>query len=150
MLVSIFAMNVVFRMFFSLYLEEQEDAQMRSIGNGVYTYFSSMLDAQLGNANDWSHWNDTYEFVKGEFPKYQEDNLNPDTIKNISASFIIYLLGDSIYNKQYFDLEQEQFTDFRAGFDKDFDRVAEVLGKVKTLRAYSRSETAFILCPLRT
>jgi hypothetical protein len=138
-------MNIVFRMFFNLYLEEQEDAQMRSIGKGINSYISSMLDAQLGNANDWSHWNDTYAFVNGKSPNYERDNLNADTFLNLNASFIIYTLGDSIFKKQYFDLDHGQFADFAAGFDSDFTRVAEAAGKAEDISGIFKLGDSFYL-----
>lgn len=145
MLVSIFIMNFVFWLFFNSYLEEQENAQIASTGNGINTFLGDMLDDQQGNANDWAHWDDTYSFVNGESPLYPVLNLNADTFVNLNADFIIYVVDNSIYYKQYFDIERMKPGEFSAAFDTDFLRVTEAAGRADDVSGIYKLDDGFYL-----
>lgn len=55
---------------------------------------------------DWSEWDDTYYFVKGENPKYIDDNIMDDTFINLKINiFAIIDSSDKIIYSKGFDYE---------------------------------------------
>jgi signal transduction histidine kinase len=63
---------------------------------------SENLSRQLG---DWSKWDDTYNYVIGEYPEYLEDNMMDGTFTNLKLNFIWMcdISGNKLYSK-FFDL----------------------------------------------
>jgi signal transduction histidine kinase len=55
---------------------------------------------------DWSVWDDTYNFVKGDFPDFVDSNINEETFDNfgINAIIIVNDSGDISYGG-YYDLD---------------------------------------------
>jgi len=51
-------------------------------------------------AGDWSHWDDTYYFVKGENEGYIDETLLDETLENIETIFVIF--GDT-NNQSYYE-----------------------------------------------
>jgi len=40
---------------------------------------------------DWSVWDDTYLYIKGDYPEFPEVNLQKATFENTMLNFMIYL-----------------------------------------------------------
>lgn len=39
---------------------------------------------------DWAYWNDTYAFVRGEFPEYVEANLAPESFQALQLNLMLF------------------------------------------------------------
>ena len=63
---------------------------------------------QLGRTTiDWAHWDDTYEFVRGEYDDYVSDNLGDEVLVNLGLNFMIYQDNDGrIVFSKFVDLEE--------------------------------------------
>ncbi|MDD5016687.1 MAG: diguanylate cyclase [Eubacteriales bacterium] len=127
MLISVVISNLIFGAFFNNYLIGQENAQLVSVSNNISSYFSEKIKAYQGTANDWGHWDDTYEYLNNENPDYIELNLVEDTFIYLDINFILFFDDDgAIFYKQFYNFDEEQFTEFEDGFFEDFDKVIEI------------------------
>ncbi len=65
------------------------------------------LDKEIDNlsstSNDWSYWDDTYQFVQDGNSTYVESNLTDDTFKNLHLNFIIYVnkTGKTVFGRAF-------------------------------------------------
>jgi two-component sensor histidine kinase/sensor domain CHASE-containing protein len=56
-------------------------------------------------ANDWAPWDDSYRFMKGEFPDFVPDNLNTEAIANLRISLIAFMGEDGrVVTSRGFDM----------------------------------------------
>jgi len=51
-------------------------------------YEQSLIESKCG---EWSRWNETYQFVKGDNPGYIEQNLNRDSFENLGVDLLVFL-----------------------------------------------------------
>ncbi len=66
------------------------------------------IRSMIGKAQDWAHWNDTYEYVVGEHPTYEEDNLFYEALSGLSLNFMyLYNSSGEIQWAGLYDLETE-------------------------------------------
>ena len=67
------------------------------------------LDDLYAITNDWSAWDDTYQFIEDKNDIYIESNLVDGTFENLGLDLIVYFDNDGqiIYEKAY-DLEEGQ------------------------------------------
>lgn len=66
-----------------------------------------------GSVNDYSHWDDSYYFIKVNNQDYIDNNLIEDTFLNLDINFIYFVGKDnSIKYKQYFNNTNQQFEQF--------------------------------------
>jgi diguanylate cyclase (GGDEF)-like protein/PAS domain S-box-containing protein len=116
LLISIVAINASFGLFFKNYMKKQENSQITTVTEGLSSYFRSEKETYLSTANDWAHWDDTYNFMAGKNPEYIEKNLFEDTFDNLNLSFLILLDANrkQIYGQFYGP--DTGFTDFPDGF----------------------------------
>jgi len=63
-------------------------------------YEQSLVESKSG---EWSRWNETYLFVRGENPAYVEQNLNQDSFENLGVDLLVFLnqSRDVIYATGY-------------------------------------------------
>lgn len=124
MIFTIVIASIAFSVFFKSYLVNQEENQVNLITKNIATYLDDKEDKYLGTANDWGHWDDSYNLMKNTNPNYIYQNLTTDSFINLNLNFIIYLKKDgSIYEKRFYDFEKKQMTDFPAGFFNGFDKI---------------------------
>ena len=116
--------NIVFQEFFSNYLAKQEDAQVNSISSSVGSFLYERKYKYQGSVSDWSHWDETYDFMNNSNPDYIDKNLIGDTFLNLNVNFII-IVGEnnSIRSKQFYDIDDEKFIKFPANFNENIETV---------------------------
>ncbi|PWR73232.1 PAS domain S-box protein [Methanospirillum lacunae] len=51
-------------------------------------YEQSLVESKCG---EWSRWNETYFFVKGDNQAYIDQNLNPDSFENLDVDLLVFL-----------------------------------------------------------
>ena len=123
-LILIALVNYIFSIFFDNYLLEQEDAQAAAACDNLKSYMRGKALDYQGTANDWAHWDDTYEFVNGDNPEYIELNLMAETFSDLDISFIFYMRSDgSLLLERCYDFSSEEFTDFSGQFITDFQQI---------------------------
>jgi sensor domain CHASE-containing protein len=122
MIISIVLINIIFGIFFQNYVLAEEENQIKVIESSLYNFINEKSNKYLGTVNDWSHWDDTYEFAKTNNTSYIKDNLPADTYSNLDANFIIIKdkNGKTLYNK-YFNLSLNEFTNFPTNFLNDLE-----------------------------
>jgi len=124
MLITIILINLVFGLFFQNFILEHEKSQVNSINETVSLYVSEKKDKYISTVNDWSHWDDTYNFVSNNYSQYLKENLMDDTFTNLDLSFIIYLNNDDlIIHKHFYDFDSEMTTNFPTDFFNNFDNI---------------------------
>lgn len=76
-----------------------EKAQARAQGKALREAIDQDLDALDTTALDWAHWDDSYRYVRGEFPEYEAIDLTPKSLAAYSLSFMLYLdaAGEVVY-----------------------------------------------------
>ena len=122
-LVSIIVMNLMFGAFFYRHLEAQEEAQINTISNSVFSYLNEKMKRLQGSANDWAHWDETFNFMNGD-DSYIDRNLEADTFIDLDINFIVFNYHtDWIYYQKYYDFDAGEFIDFDSGFIRDFSKV---------------------------
>ncbi len=107
--------------------------ETQSILNNVERARNALADesAALGaTARDWGYWDDTYAYVKGEYPEYPETNFSfaPDALVNLGNQFIIItdMTGDILVS-QTVDFNSGEFTALPAGADDYARQIATVI-----------------------
>ena len=120
----VFLSNSIFSYFFSNYLENQENAQINSISRSVESFFIEKIIRYQGNVIDYSHWDDSYDFINNiNRQKYIDSNLVEDTFSNLEVNFIFYVGEDnSIIYKQYYDNTNKKFTQFPAKLAESIEK----------------------------
>ncbi|MFZ0544119.1 MAG: CHASE4 domain-containing protein [Candidatus Promineifilaceae bacterium] len=69
------------------------------------------LDQLSRTTVDWAYWDDTYDFVLGNYDEYVADNLATDTLVNLGLNFTIYQDNDGrVVFSKFIDLEAEEET----------------------------------------
>jgi sensor domain CHASE-containing protein len=116
--------NMAFTKFFRSYLEGQEKIQETSIRKNVSSYLDDMKSKYMETINDWSHWDDTYNFINNHNKKYIEDNLFEGTFSNLDLNFVVFVGEDnSIVYKQFYDISEQKFVQAPRNFIKDIKNV---------------------------
>ncbi len=126
LLIAIICINLAFGLFFQKFILTLEDSQVSLTKENISSYAQEKKSKYIGTANDWGHWDDTYQFVNGSFADYVSLNLPESTFQNLDLSFMIYQGEDeSIFFKQYYDFDLKAFSDFPAGFFDNFQAVVQ-------------------------
>lgn len=91
-------------------LENNEVSQ--NVGRATAA-LDTRIDDLAVTANDWGHWDDTYNFVLGEFNYYVTNNLESSTIANLQLNMMLfynnsgklyYAAGADIYGHEEKDI----------------------------------------------
>ena len=118
-------MNIAFGLFFEKFILLQEKNQIQTAVEGISTYLQEQLTKNLGTANDWGHWNDTYEFVEMLNADYVKNNLDESTFENLNLNFMIFTdLNDQIIYQLYYSMEDHEFTSFPEDFELTDERLS--------------------------
>lgn len=67
---------------------EQDDIRLNT-----ERVISAILDdiAEVSSSvSDWAYWNDTLDFVEGNYPEYVDDNLAATTLQNLRLNFMLF------------------------------------------------------------
>ena len=111
-------MNIAFGLFFQKFILLQEENQIKTAVDSFSTYISERLIKGQGSANDWGHWNDTYDFVENVNAEYIHNNLDASTFENLDLNFMIFInTQDEIVYQLYYSIEQNEFTQFPEPFE---------------------------------
>ncbi len=94
----------------------------------------SSLTQQEISLVDWAHWDDTYTFIQGDNPSYEEQNLVDSTLVNLDINLILYLNNDGeiIYTKSIDLKRKESFFN---------DKIAQQIINHKKLTTHNDSKS---------
>lgn len=99
-LVSIIFVSLVFRLAITNYVNSLEEKDVKAsfeIVNAIMTREESNLTKSV---MDWSHWDDTYNFMKGKSKsEYVQNNLQEATLKQLKLNIMLFV--DSKNSKYY-------------------------------------------------
>lgn len=113
MILGIILMNTAFLMFFGRYVEKQETAQIDTSANSIVDFVKEKTSKYLGTVNDWGHWDDTYEYIKGRNTGYVERNLDISSFVNLDIDFFVLMdNAQEIVYKQYYSRYDDSFGQF--------------------------------------
>ena len=83
----------------------------------VLNAIAADVDTLESTANDWGSWDDTYEFIGGELPSYDEDNLTPGSLETLRLNVMLLTrLSGEPYAAIAIDLETGEEVDPPAEF----------------------------------
>ena len=120
----VFMSNIAFEKFFSHYLEEQEESQVNYISYSVESFLNEKKNKYRGSVNDWGHWDIFYDFINDNNSENINKHLTKNTFTNLELNFIIIIDKDyKIRSKQFYNLDEKEFTTFPNNFDKDIKKV---------------------------
>jgi len=112
--------NYIFEGFFKSYLEDQEINQFHSISKTIDSFFNEDKIKRLATVNDWSHWDDTYYYLKDQNPTYLEVNVTEDIFENLDINFFLVVNEDgSVKTKFFYDSESGKSVNPPASFSMD-------------------------------
>ncbi len=122
MLIVILLINLLYGIFIRNFILRQEDSQINSTQANIASYITEKEKKYMGTANDWGHWDATYNFIAANNENYIKNNLSVSTFENLDISFIIYTDDeDSIVYRQFYSFSAEDFTAFPNNFFDHFD-----------------------------
>lgn len=77
---------------------DDADTQIRIV-EGIIDHDTQSFEQK---AIDWSHWDDTYDFVQTKDPEYIESNLNDESFRSLGVDFMLFLdaQGNTVFGKQ--------------------------------------------------
>lgn len=101
--------NFIYGSFFRSHILEEETKQVKNQISSVLHYIEELKKGYVRTANDWGHWNETYNFITSQNSDYVRDYLNLKDFLNLNASFIIFLDKDRIIEAKYYDYELGNF-----------------------------------------
>ncbi len=102
--------NIAFGIFFQNFIKQQEEHQISTATNGLSTYIGDRLSKGQGIANDWGHWDETYDFMESKHPDYIENNLTESTFENLDLNFMVFISSDdNVVYQQFYSLENKAF-----------------------------------------
>ena len=86
-----------------------EQAQAEEDSARIQQAIANYLDHLGNSARDWSHWDDTYDFVAGDKPDFVDGNLSFDSFVNLGVDMMYFYdrAGTIVWGKT-FDVETEQ------------------------------------------
>lgn len=84
------------------------DQALDQVNYALYTFTS-----------DWSHWNDLYDYLKGNKPEFVPDNLNMTAFVNSNINLISYWdKDDKLVVGTVIDTDNQKMVAFPAGLEK--------------------------------
>jgi len=117
---TILLSSYIFEGFFKSYLENQEINLFNSISKTVDSFFNEDRIGHLATVNDWSHWDDTYYYLKDQNPTYIEVNVTEETFENLGIDFFLVVNeDDSVKAQLFYDSESGKFVNTPDGFSMD-------------------------------
>ncbi|RYI27975.1 EAL domain-containing protein [Bacillus infantis] len=101
--------------------------------NRIEFYLDSDLDTLNRTNLDWAVWDDSYNFLQGQYSDYPEINLMPETYENNFVNFILFKdqSGKTIYQGGY-DLNRKAPIQLSSAFSDPFDDMKADKGFVQT------------------
>jgi diguanylate cyclase (GGDEF)-like protein len=111
-------MNFAFVTYFQKFILLQEENHVNTAVNSFSTYIYERFSNGQGSANDWGHWNDTYDFIDNSNLEYIHNNLDESTFENLDLNFMIFMnVKDEIIYQLYYSIEEHKFIQFPESFE---------------------------------
>lgn len=71
--------------------KQVEQEATRELVSDAVNAISQSADQFSDRFADWAAWDDTYAFIEGEKPDYQEINLNPGSLENLRVDLAVFI-----------------------------------------------------------
>lgn len=91
-------------------------------------HLNSRIDSLQRNTNDWSSWDETYEFVSGNNPEYISDNLTDESMLSININLMVFINNER-------EIVYAKAVDLHADWQNS---------AIRNFEAYARSEERFL------
>lgn len=109
--------NIAFGLFFQKFIKQQEENQINMATNSLSAYINGIIIKGQRIANDWGHWDDTYNFIETKNAEYVQKNLLGDTFENLDLNFMFFMNYDhGIQYQQFYSLKKNEFIQFPSNF----------------------------------
>jgi len=95
------------------HLRKIERREVKNDVQRAYNVLQSDLQSLYSTSKDWGYWDDTYQFMDDKKSTYIADYFNPDTLRNLRISMLVYLTPSGRVK-------------FSSGYDLDTKRVIPV------------------------
>lgn len=121
--IGVILINLAFGFFFHGYVLAQEEMQVQQSETNIASFFNERMTKYTGIVNDWAHWDDTYQYIAGQNPRFAAVNIVPDTFRNLDLSFMVLVGTDGkAIHQQYYSIEGGELADFPTGFLANLER----------------------------
>jgi diguanylate cyclase (GGDEF)-like protein/PAS domain S-box-containing protein len=116
--------NFLIGTFVRSYMSSQEQEQMNEATKSVISHISGREQYYLGSANDWSHWDEPYNYLESNNPNFVKDNITEGTFNNLNLSVIMIIdtQNEVVKDKLYYDNMNGKIADFPAGLESEIQR----------------------------
>ncbi|MAS36950.1 MAG: hypothetical protein CL610_23300 [Anaerolineaceae bacterium] len=101
----VIAQQIVLTSFHSL---ESESVQANV--ERVYNSLTSELNSLNSTAADWAYWDDTYQYMLGNYEAFLSNNMSEATLVNLDLNFMLFLdTNDQYVYGEAIDLQSEAY-----------------------------------------
>jgi diguanylate cyclase (GGDEF)-like protein/PAS domain S-box-containing protein len=114
LIVALSISNLMVYFFARNFVAAQEKIQMDELIDNVQGHVESRLDSYLGVVSDWGHWDEPYDYLKGDNPGFVEENINKSTFENLNIDFVVIIdqASQQVRDKVYYDNGSKEFIPF--------------------------------------
>lgn len=124
LVLAIILINIAFGLFFQNYILENEKIKIHSSESNISSYINEKTTKYSGSANDWGHWDDTFNFIDNPNNDYIALNLMESTFSNLDLNFMLIINNDkTILYQEFYKFDEETFSEFPTGFLDDINNI---------------------------
>ncbi len=134
MIVTILSLTIGFsiisqNVFISSSAESENNYAQLTLNNAINSLNNS-LDSLNDSVNDWSSWDDAYNYVSGNFPAFENRTLINESFSRLNVNFILFAdnNGKIVYAKAY-DRTKKQELQLPPNFEEDIKKNNLLLDK---------------------
>ncbi len=109
---------------------ESENSYTQLTLNNTINSLNNNLDSLNDSVNDWSSWDDAYNYVSGDFPAFENRTLINESFSRLNVNFILFAdnNGKIIYAKAY-DRTKKEELQLPPNFEEDIKKNNLLLDK---------------------
>lgn len=126
-LVSVISTYAISYLICTNYIQQKESNDVKQ-GFGIV---NSIINKEIANTKsrvtDYAHWDDTYEFLKGNNPRYINSNFSENTLAILNVNFMTYInsQGANIFKKTY-DLRDDEIEELNKDINDELNKFTKL------------------------
>ncbi len=131
LLLALCSLVVMSKWFIFPALHEEERGVINQELKRVERSLDLAQQSLLAQARDWAHWDDTYQFVQNNYPRYADVNFSPDMMREMRYQLIAFFdANGEIYFLSGLDPDTNQFA-ICAGVTDDCAWMAALIDSIQ-------------------
>ena len=98
--------------------EELEAETSHSNAQRIMNVLQDNFNAMVNTTLDWGHWDETYQFIRGEDDGFIETNLGIQTVLNLDLNMMLFVdLDKNLLHAEVIDRETGEYTPMPEGLE---------------------------------